>query len=129
VHALIVDDSRAARAMVARMLDQLGAGAAEAAHGEEALRRLRDGERYDALLVDWNMPVMDGLELVRSLRAEARFAALPILMISSESDPRKIARALIAGADEYLVKPIDTGMLGDKLAGLGLLDLSPAEQG
>ncbi len=129
MHALIVDDSRAARAMVARMLDQLGAGAAEAAHGEEALRRLRDGERYDALLVDWNMPVMDGLELVRSLRAEARFAALPILMISSESDPRKIARALIAGADEYLVKPIDTGMLGDKLAGLGLLDLSPAEQG
>jgi two-component system chemotaxis response regulator CheY len=122
VQTLIVDDSRAARAMVKRMLDQLGIESSQAEHGEEALRRLRDGEAYDALLVDWNMPIMDGLELVRALRAEKRFADLAVLMISSESDPRNIARALMAGADEYLVKPIDTGMLADKLRALGLLD-------
>lgn len=122
MQTLIVDDSRAARAMVKRMLDQLGIESSQAEHGEEALRRLRDGEAYDALLVDWNMPIMDGLELVRALRAEKRFADLSVLMISSESDPRNIARALMAGADEYLVKPIDTGMLADKLRSLGLLD-------
>lgn len=122
MQTLIVDDSRAARAMVKRMLDQLGIESSQAEHGEEALRRLRDGEAYDALLVDWNMPIMDGLELVRALRAEKRFADLAVLMISSESDPRNIARALMAGADEYLVKPIDTGMLADKLRALGLLD-------
>lgn len=122
MQTLIVDDSRAARAMVKRMLDQLGIESSQAEHGEEALRRLRDGEIYDALLVDWNMPIMDGLELVRALRAEKRFADLAVLMISSESDPRNIARALMAGADEYLVKPIDTGMLADKLRALGLLD-------
>ncbi len=122
MQTLIVDDSRAARAMVKRMLDQLGIESCQAEHGEEALRRLRDGEAYDALLVDWNMPIMDGLELVRALRMEKRFADLAVLMISSESDPRNIARALMAGADEYLVKPIDTGMLADKLRALGLLD-------
>ncbi len=122
MQTLIVDDSRAARAMVKRMLDQLGIESSQAEHGEEALQRLRDGEVYDALLIDWNMPVMDGLGLVRALRADTRFADVWLVMVSSESDPRNIARALMAGADDYLVKPIDAAMLAEKLRTLGLLD-------
>lgn len=120
MHALIVDDSRAARAMIRRMLESIGFTVSEAGDGAEALEQFRSGLLVDLLLVDWNMPVMDGLELVRRVRRDLRDADTPMVMVTSESDPRKIARALMAGADEYLVKPIDTDMLRDKLALLGV---------
>jgi two-component system chemotaxis response regulator CheY len=122
VLALVVDDSRATRTMLRSMLANLGFDVIEAGHGIEALQRL-DGEApIDFALVDWNMPQMDGLEFVRSIRAERRFAELPVMMVTAETDMTQMARALMAGADEYALKPLDQEALVTKLRLLGLID-------
>ncbi|HEX7097051.1 MAG TPA: response regulator [Acidimicrobiales bacterium] len=120
--ALVVDDSRATRTMLRGMLTKLGFDVVEASHGVEALERLGTLDTsVDFALVDWNMPEMDGLELVRSLRAERRYAELPVMMVTAESDATQMARALMAGADEYALKPIDLEGLETKLRLLGVL--------
>lgn len=119
--ALVVDDSRAVRSTLRRMLNSIGFDVVEARHGREALERLRDGDLTpDLALVDWNMPEMDGLDLVRSLRRERRYAELPVMMVTSENDSRQMIRALMAGADEYAMKPLEQDALVEKLALLGL---------
>jgi two-component system chemotaxis response regulator CheY len=121
VIALVVDDSRATRTMLRTMLSNLGFDVIEAGHGVEALERLTGNSTVDFALVDWNMPQMDGLELVRSIRAERRFAGLPVMMVTAETDMNQMARALMAGADEYALKPLDQDALVTKLRMLGLL--------
>ena len=76
----------------------------------------------DIVLVDWNMPVMDGLALVKAIRAIRGFAEMTVLMVSSESDPGKMMKALLAGADDYLVKPVSQEIISEKLSVLGVLD-------
>src|SRR5690606_16651028 len=96
--ALVVDDSRATRTMLRGMLSKLGFDVVEAGHGVEALQRLETLEdEVSFALVDWNMPEMDGLELVKSLRSERRYAELPVMMVTAESDATQMARALMAG--------------------------------
>ena len=122
--ALVVDDSRATRSMLRGMLTKLGFDVIEAGHGLEALERLGDVallSDIDFALVDWNMPEMDGLEFVRALRAERRYAELPVMMVTAESDATQMARALMAGADEYALKPLDLESLETKLRLLGVL--------
>jgi two-component system, chemotaxis family, chemotaxis protein CheY len=119
--ALVVDDSRATRTMLRTMLCSLGFDVIEAGHGVEALERLDGTSPVDFALVDWNMPQMDGLELVRSIRSERRFAELPVMMVTAETDMSQMARALMAGADEYALKPLDQESLVTKLRLLGLL--------
>jgi two-component system chemotaxis response regulator CheY len=121
VIALVVDDSRATRTMLRTMLSSLGFDVIEAGHGVEALERLDGVTDVDFALVDWNMPQMDGLELVRSIRSERRFAELPVMMVTAETDMSQMARALMAGADEYALKPLDKESLATKLRLLGLL--------
>jgi two-component system, chemotaxis family, chemotaxis protein CheY len=121
MRALIVDDSRATRSFLRSMLVDLGFEVIEAGHGREALDRLGDSEPFGIALVDWNMPEMDGLELVRALRADRRFSELPVLMVTSETDAAQIARALMAGADEYAMKPLLRSALIEKLRMLGVL--------
>lgn len=120
---LIVDDSRAARMLIRRIVTSMGFDHVEAGHGVEALDRLAELDgAVDLMLVDWNMPVLDGLGLVRKVRDIRSYASIPILMVSSESDPRQIARALMVGADDYLIKPIDAEMLREKLEMLGITE-------
>lgn len=120
--ALVVDDSRATRTLLRTMLAKLGFDVVEAGHGVEALERLGSlDDPVSFALVDWNMPEMDGLELVKSLRSERRFAELPVMMVTAESDATQMARALMAGADEYALKPIDLEALEAKLRLLGVL--------
>jgi two-component system chemotaxis response regulator CheY len=121
VIALVVDDSRATRSMLRSMLSSLGFDVVEAGHGIEALERLESLQGVDFALVDWNMPEMDGLEFVRSLRAERRYSELPVMMVTAESDVTQMARALMAGADEYAMKPLDQESLVAKLRLLGVL--------
>jgi len=120
MRALIVDDSRAARMFIGRAVRSLGYTTVEAEHGLAALELLAQIDRVDVMLVDWNMPVMDGLEFVKEVRKKREFSAIPILMISSESDPKMMARALIAGTDDYIVKPVDAEVLSERLAALGI---------
>lgn len=121
MRALIVDDSRAMRALVGKMVGDLGIETIYAAHGREALQQLESAGTPDVALVDWNMPEMNGLELVQVLRADARWAELPIVMVTTETEMSQVMRALEAGANEYIMKPFTPDILRDKLDMLGLL--------
>ncbi len=122
MRALIVDDSRFVRGYLRSLLEGKGIECKEAADGRAGLERLHDGSGYDLVLVDWYMPAMDGLEMVKQMRAEG-FDRIKVMMVTTESENDAILRALDAGADEYLMKPIDEEALGEKLALLGLAEV------
>lgn len=113
--ALVVDDSRATRALLKRMLSSLDFEVAEAGHGLEGLERLAEHRGTELVLVDWNMPEMDGLEFIKAVRADRAWDGLKVVMVTSENEPARIARALMAGADEYAMKPCTADALAEKL--------------
>ena len=122
MRALIVDDSKTMRRIVGKVVKENGFDTIlEAENGQDALAQLR-GCAPDApfalALVDWNMPVMDGLSFVQAARAEG-FADLPIIMITTEGSMEYVTRAMEAGANEYLMKPFTKESLRDKLVILG----------
>jgi two-component system chemotaxis response regulator CheY len=121
MRALLVDDSRTMRRIVAGMLEDLGYEMRQAGHGEEALEVLGGGFVPDLVCIDWNMPRMDGLELVTAIRANPAWNAMTLMMMTSQVEQDQVVRALTAGAQEYLMKPFNAAALGDKLAQLGLL--------
>lgn len=122
MQALVVDDSRAVRMMLSRML--LGAGftsCLEAGDGLEALDRLDEATEPPAvMLVDWNMPNMNGLELIRAVRSNPDRRDLPIIMVTTESEMSQMVKALAAGANEYVMKPFTSDVILDKLDLLGI---------
>jgi two-component system chemotaxis response regulator CheY len=121
MRALIVDDSRFVRGFLRGLLEERGIECEEAADGRAGLDRLLGGAPFDLALVDWNMPVMDGLEMLKRLRAEG-FTEVKVMMVTTEAENDFILRALDAGADEYLMKPFDDEALSEKLAMLGLVE-------
>lgn len=119
--ALIVDDSRVTRLALRRVLASLGFQCSEAADAGSGLACLAPAEEPpDLVLVDWNMPGMSGLDLIRAVRAESRLRAVRLIMVTSETDPLAVVRALNAGADEYVMKPFSTEELVEKLAIVGV---------
>ena len=118
--AMVIDDSRAMRGILRRMLVEAGLEVIEAANGREALDRLHAGETIDVALVDWNMPEMNGLEFVIAVRADPRFADLRLMMVTTETEMHQVVRALEAGANEYVMKPFTVDVVRDKLALLGV---------
>ena len=123
--ALVIDDSRSMRSILARLLCGLGWTTHEAEDGRQALHLLATGCRPDIALVDWNMPVMNGVDFVTAVRADPGLRALPLVMVSSESELDQIVRALEAGADEYIVKPFTADALAAKIALLTGGSLTP----
>jgi two-component system chemotaxis response regulator CheY len=121
MHALIVDDSRAMRRILCGIANELGFKFTEAENGRLALDRLHETDDVDLVLVDWNMPVMDGLEFVQTARADDRYKNLKIVMVTSETEPTRMARALMAGVDEFVMKPFTKEILVDKLALIGAM--------
>lgn len=120
MNALVVDDSRAMRMILTRIMTELGFETYEAENGQEALECLKKVGVVDVALVDWNMPVMNGLDFIKAIRADNRFNDTRILMVTSESDFGNVTEALAAGADEYAMKPFDRSMIIDKLQLVGL---------
>jgi two-component system chemotaxis response regulator CheY len=108
------------RLILGRVLKEHGCVVSEAGDGQEALAVLAGGPLPDVALVDWNMPVMNGLELVEAVRREPAYAGLRLVMVTTESESSQVVRALEAGADEYLFKPFTSEAVLDKLALLGL---------
>lgn len=121
MRALVIDDSRAMRRIVSGILIDLGFEVAQAGHGREGLDILDGGWLPDLVCVDWNMPVMDGLQFVSAVRANPKWRSATIMMVTSESEHSQIVRALAAGAHEYVIKPFTPDAIRDKLALLGLL--------
>jgi two-component system, chemotaxis family, chemotaxis protein CheY len=122
VRAIVVDDSRAMRLILRRIVGQLGFDVIEAEDGQAALEALAAAEEVPTLaLVDWNMPRMNGLEFVSAVRADQRLREMTLVMVTTESEQTQIVRALAAGAHEYVIKPFTSGAMVEKLALLGLV--------
>jgi two-component system chemotaxis response regulator CheY len=120
--AMIVDDSRAMRMILGRTLLRYGYGVLQAANGKDALDQLhQNGLQVNLFLVDWNMPEMNGLDFVKSIRAEPRFGSIPILMVTTETEADQMCAALEAGANEYVIKPFTDETIEDKLRMLGVI--------
>ena len=119
--AIVVDDSRAIRMIVGRTLRGLGYEVREAGNGAEALTVLSSGPPPDLVMADWNMPVMDGLELLRRIRASAEFSGVPVIMVTTEAEVDQMTAALAAGANEYIMKPFTAEILAEKLQIAGLV--------
>jgi two-component system chemotaxis response regulator CheY len=123
--ALVIDDSRTMRRIIKKILVDSGFEVHEAGHGEEALAVLNGGIEPDLACVDWNMPVMDGLTFITTVRSNSRWRQITLMMITTESEHSQVVRALAAGAHEYLIKPFTADSLREKLE---LLGLHPAEE-
>lgn len=122
MRAMVVDDSRAMRSLLKNLLTSTGLTVvAEAGNGKEALERLKAAGSVDVALVDWNMPEMNGFEFVQAVRADDTWAAVRIIMVTTESEIEKMTKALEAGANEYIMKPFTKDAIRDKLQLLGVI--------
>jgi two-component system chemotaxis response regulator CheY len=119
-HCLVVDDSAVIRKVARRILEGLDFRISEAEDGEKALGLCRS-EMPDAVLLDWNMPVMDGYEFLKHLRRMPGGSDPKVVFCTTENDVGHIARALHAGANEYIMKPFDRDIVAAKFQEVGLV--------
>lgn len=118
--ALVVDDSSTVRLIVSKMLKALGYDSVQAANGLLALDELAKNPDVTLALVDWNMPVMSGLEFVQHARKSTDAANLRIVMVTTETEMHQVSKAIEAGVDEYIMKPFTKEIFEEKLAMLGI---------
>lgn len=112
---LVVDDSAIMRRVIDQILEMLGHEAVQACNGLQAFDRLKEHEDVALILLDWNMPEMNGIEFLRALKANARYAGIPVIMLTTESERRKMIEAIEAGASHYLTKPFQPETLATKI--------------
>jgi two-component system chemotaxis response regulator CheY len=117
---LVVDDSRVVRKVARRILEAHGFTVSEAEDGQKALDACRQ-EMPDCVLLDWNMPIMNGLEFLKKLRAEYGPDNPPVVFCTTETDMSSIEQAIVNGAQEYIMKPFDEEILIGKFEQVGLL--------
>jgi two-component system chemotaxis response regulator CheY len=119
-HCLVVDDSSVIRKVARRILEDLSFEITEAEDGQAALDICRK-QMPEAILLDWNMPIMDGMEFLAQLRKEPHGKSPKVVFCTTENDVQHIAKALRAGADEYIMKPFDREIVEAKFAEVGLI--------
>jgi two-component system chemotaxis response regulator CheY len=120
--AMIIDDSKAIRMILSKTLSEVGYEVCQATNGEEALSAFEKEQGAISLaLVDWNMPLMNGLEFVRRLRSDSRYSSVLLMMVTTETEVSQMTTALEAGANEYVMKPFTKEIITGKLRLLGLL--------
>ena len=120
MRALVIDDSRAVRIIIRNILREIGMEVAEAGNGQEGLDQMKYNPDISLVLVDWNMPVMNGLEFIQSLRSQRSYDGVRIMMVTTETESSQVLRALTAGANEYVMKPFTKDVL---VAKLNMLDV------
>lgn len=124
MHALVIDDTRTMRLLLRSVLQKLGFQVSEAGNGLEGLERLRSSEGVDVVLVDWQMPEMDGLEFVSSVRSSGTYAGLRMVVVTGETSPDFVERVVAAGADTWLNKPFTPEGVRQRLGAIGMLPVS-----
>ena len=123
--ALVVDDSKAIRILLGGYLKNLGFSVEGAEDGFDALDQLEKHGEFDIVLVDWWMPNMTGIELVKAVREKSQYDKMPLMMVTTESHVESMSDALMAGANEYMMKPFDSEALAEKLKLMGLESDTP----
>ncbi len=112
---LVVDDSKSIREIQRRYLSKMGHSVVEAANGEEALKVLEENPDVKLVLLDWHMPVMNGYEFLKNIRAQDKWNHVKVMMVTTENQEKSVIDAIVAGANEYLMKPFDQEMLESKI--------------
>jgi two-component system, chemotaxis family, chemotaxis protein CheY len=120
LRALVVEDSGTTRRIIAGYLRDLGFDVSEAENGREGLELVSDRGPFALVMVDWNMPEVDGLAFIKAVRADDHHRAMRVVMVTTEVDKPHVVTALTHGADEYVMKPFTREMIVEKLALLGL---------
>lgn len=120
MQALVIDDSRTTRMILKQLLKQFGFEVSEAADGKQALSVLGTMGHPDLILVDWDMPVMNGWEFIQAVRAQHEYDDLPLMMITAHTDAESVTQALQAGANEFVMKPFNEEIIREKLQLLGI---------
>ena len=118
---LVVDDSRVIRKVARRIVEDLGFTCEEAEDGQKALDYCKT-QMPKANLLDWNMPVMDGMQFLREMRALPGGDTPVVIFCTTENDMSKIQEAILAGANEYIMKPFDAEIVSGKFSQVGLID-------
>ena len=117
---LVIDDAKAMRIILKQIVESIGGKVEEAGNGKEGLEKLKSMGQADLVLVDWNMPEMNGLDFVRAVRADSNYRKLPIMMVTTETEASQMGKALAAGANEYVTKPFTKDTIQSKLKLLGI---------
>jgi len=119
--ALIVDDAKVVRVALGRMMNQMGYESIPAEDGQQALAAMAEHPDTDVVMLDWNMPVMNGYDFLITMRAMPEHGTKPkVIMVTTETGMPQMLKALAAGADEYIMKPFDKEMVAGKLEIVGL---------
>jgi len=119
MRALVIDDSRAMRALLGRLLGEIGFSVEEAGNGREGLEHLQAHGAPDVVLVDWNMPEMSGFEFVQAVRANRDYDAVRLIMVTTETEMTRVVKALGAGLDAYVMKPFTKEAVVEQLERIG----------
>jgi two-component system chemotaxis response regulator CheY len=120
--AMVVDDSRAIRMILSQFLMDLNFDVSQAADGKQALAMLPQDRDVSLVLVDWNMPEMNGLEFVKQVRGNARYDDIRLMMVTTETEVEQVLKALEAGANEFVMKPFTKDVIADKLRLIGAIE-------
>ncbi|HVT80925.1 MAG TPA: response regulator [Phycisphaerae bacterium] len=112
---LIIDDSRAMRHILRKILTAMGHEVVEAGNGQEGLDKVDAAGPFGMALVDWNMPLVNGFEFVCRVRADARHSGMKLMMVTTEVEMAQVSRALEAGANEYVMKPFTDDVIREKI--------------
>ena len=120
MRVLVVDDSATMRMYLSSLLTEMDHRPCQAADGRQALDLLEQAPSFHLALVDWDMPVMDGAEFVKAVRADPRFNSMKMIMVTARDTFEAVAQALANGADDFLMKPVDKDMLLEKFRVVGL---------
>ena len=120
--AIIIDDSRTMRRLLSTYISEFASDIVEAEDGVVGLEQLEKNAPLDLALVDWDMPRMNGLEFVKAVRANPSYTDMKILMVTSHNTPEDVGEVLMAGATDFLMKPMTEEMVRDKLQILGIID-------
>ncbi len=118
--AMVIDDSSATRMILARILGELGYTVEKAENGADALHKLSKMSRPELILIDWNMPVMNGYEFLVKARSMPEYDNVTMMMVTTETEIEQVLKALEAGANEYVMKPFTKDIIDEKLSLLGL---------
>jgi two-component system chemotaxis response regulator CheY len=121
MQALVIDDDPAILLMITSILNELGYQVTTADDGQQGLQYLTESSPPDVVLVDWNMPVMNGLEFVKSVRSQSQYNNLPIIMVTTELEMSQVALTMDAGVSEYIMKPFAPIMIIEKLQMVGVV--------